>query len=376
MACAHPFLMRPVSKVWKGAVRYQSQYVPCGWCLNCRKDRQNYFIDRAEYEYKTRLTGAFVTFTYDQLHLLDECLVKDGFGHPIVEKDGRYRATLRFDHLEHFIDSIRKYVLRHTEIQGVLCQPDFSYMYVGEYGDVFGRPHYHVLFFGLDFAFCEKIIFSRWTRGFIDVLPILEGGIKYVTKYMDKQSHGALAKEQFDFKGLARPKLRCSRGFGKGLLLDNLKDIVEHDYTYACGKGLRRPISQYWKMLLTGKELKRDVSKTRRYAVMQLNRINEYRREVNLPSIDFDKAREDSIFRAQKEASEFSIKRARLREYNLTLMARADGLSCVNPDEIMFSKFGHPKYCHDELQASSDDIKHWLATDYLERLVYGDDVPF
>ena len=39
-------------------------FVPCRYCLNCRVDRQNEFVDRAEYEYISYGCGAFVTFTY------------------------------------------------------------------------------------------------------------------------------------------------------------------------------------------------------------------------------------------------------------------------------------------------------------------------
>lgn len=377
MACAHPFIHGNRSRLYGGYVNVSPEtLIPCGWCINCRKDKQNYIIDRAEYEYKTRLTGSFVTFTYDQLHLFDECLVKDGFDHPIIDPDGTYRATLNYDHVTHFVDSIRHYVKAHPELQGVLCQPDFSYMYVGEYGDCFKRPHYHILFFGLDFAYCEKLFYKFWHKGMIDVLPILDGGIAYVTKYMDKQVFGMLAKVQYDQKLLERPRLRMSVGFGKGLLLDNLNDIVENDFTYACGRGLRRPISSYWKSLITGNDPRRDVTKTRRFVAKSLDRINQYRREVNLPPFKYDKTSNSSLLRAQTFASLFSIQKAKIREYNLTLMARNNGYPCVNPDEIMFSKYGRPTYIHDKIKDLSDDVKHWLAADFVERLIYDDDVPF
>ena len=62
MACCNPFQ----KLVTYGHMDYV-YYIPCGYCLNCRKDKQQYYIDRAEYEYKKRLTAAFVTFTYDDM---------------------------------------------------------------------------------------------------------------------------------------------------------------------------------------------------------------------------------------------------------------------------------------------------------------------
>ena len=219
MSCVNPF----TKYVNHGYGYYNYYSYPCGYCLNCRKDKQQYIIDRAEYEYKTRLTASFVTLTYDDIWNIDHCAVLNpngGFEYDTAN-DGTLhpRFTLVYEDLIHFIDSIRHYIKEHTELHSILCQPDFSYVYVGEYGDLFNRNHFHILFFGLDFAFCKKIIFERWKYGFIDCLPLLDGGIAYVTKYMDKQTFGALASEQYDNKGLARPKLRMSVGFGKGLLL-------------------------------------------------------------------------------------------------------------------------------------------------------------
>ena len=72
MACCNPDFVRYDSLYYKNYYVYQ---IPCGYCLNCRKDKQQYYIDRAEYEYKTRLSGAFVTFTYDDIHLIERCSV-------------------------------------------------------------------------------------------------------------------------------------------------------------------------------------------------------------------------------------------------------------------------------------------------------------
>ena len=65
MACCNP---------WFKKFKYSNGYdrlfqIPCGYCLNCRKDKQQYLIDRAEYEYKKRLCASFVTFT-NQIHRL------------------------------------------------------------------------------------------------------------------------------------------------------------------------------------------------------------------------------------------------------------------------------------------------------------------
>lgn len=273
MACANPIPLRAFD-IEGGAY---INYVPCGYCLNCRADKQQYIIDRAEYEYKKRLTASFVTFTYDDNWNIARCAVLNpcgGFEYDVSKTgDLTPRFTLRYDDLQNFIMNIRHYIKNHPEIQNVMCQPDFSYVYVGEYGDVFNRNHFHVLFFGLDFAYCKKIIFEQWKYGFIDVLPLLDGGIRYVTKYMDKQLTGDLAFIAYDCKGLARPKLRMSQGFGKGILTDNIKDIKDHFMTYKARHGVRRPISPYWKKLLTGCTLKEILLKLFQQLIFVINNV-------------------------------------------------------------------------------------------------------
>lgn len=372
MACAHPFQYRPQ----KTLLNHPVYNIPCGWCACCRKDKQNYIIDRANYEYKKRLTASFVTFTYSQLHLLDRCVVKNCDGSIKVDDKGNPLATLRYDDVQNFIMNLRKFIQSRPDIHGVMCQPDFSYMYVGEYGDSFNRPHYHVIFFGLDFAFCKKLFMDKWKYGLIDVLPVLDGGISYVTKYMDKQVFGALAYELYDFKGLSRPRLRMSLGFGKGLLLDNIDDIKSHDYSYRISKNMRRPISAYWKSLLTGNVFQRDKSLTYSSVARQIDNMNNYFREINLPQINYDRYSSHSLFSAQSYISDYKIKKARLREYNLALMSRSDGVPYVSPDEVIFSKFGHASYSHDKINKLSEESKRILSNDFILDLLYGDEVPF
>lgn len=265
MACCKPLYITPKTR-WNGDYFYLKEYqVPCGYCLNCRRDYQNYVVDRANYEYCKRLTASFVTVTYDDIHLIDSCAVRDFDGSLIFDIDSKgekiVRTTLNYSDFTKFIDNIRHYVVNHKEIQNILCQPDFSYLYCGEYGDSFGRCHAHFLFFGLDFAYCKKIFMDKWKFGFIDVLPLLDGGIRYVCKYMDKFEKGLMAELKYDFKGLARPKLHFSKGFGQGLLWNNAQKIIDNNYCYESTHKTLRPISAYWKFLLTGGTVSRDVTK-------------------------------------------------------------------------------------------------------------------
>ena len=66
------------------------------------------------------------------------------------------------------------------------------YFYCGEYGPDTGRPHYHILVFGIPNSYSRKKIFelfqSPWEHGFvgneIDRVRSKQGSTQYVTKYM------------------------------------------------------------------------------------------------------------------------------------------------------------------------------------------------
>lgn len=366
MACANPFSLKQLYSHRGILWNYKDYYIPCNYCLNCRKDKQNYYIDRANYEYKTRLTASFVTFTYDDIWLLARCSVLDSFGHPIFDTDSNgvvsLRQSLNYSDLTRFIDNIRHYIVNHSEIQGVLCQPDFSYIYCGEYGDEFGRPHFHVLFFGLDFAFCKKIIFNQWKYGFIDVLPLLDGGIRYVVKYMDKQLFGNLAALEFDNLGRARPRIRMSVGFGKGILNDNIVSILKNDFTYPVGNGLRRPVSSYWKRLITLGYRKNDSTKSYSYHKKVKDNISNIMSSVyNLKDCSSDSS-----------IREFKISQARIREEKLKIMIRNSGFPVSDYESIVYNKFGFKGY-RDSIRQLPVNISRLVAESYRDSLpVYSD----
>lgn len=322
MACSRPLHILPKTR-YNGDYFYLKEYdVPCGYCLNCRRDYQNYIIDRANFEYCKRLSASFVTVTYDDIHLISNCAVSDYDGSLIFDYNNKgektVRTSLNYKDFTKFIDNVRHYVVNHPEIQNILCQPDFSYLYCGEYGDCFGRCHAHFLFFGLDFAYCKKIFMEKWKNGFIDVLPVLDGGIRYVCKYMDKFEKGILAELKYDFKGIARPKLRMSKGFGQGLLWNNAEKIIKNNYCYEGKYKQLRPISAYWKLLLTGGVPSRDVtkkdcwSKKPEYLKKKSDRVIQSLRDYNFTDKEYPV--DSDMFQ-----NAFKLRLARIREKNIEI---------------------------------------------------------
>lgn len=238
MSCSRPWLLE--TKKYSFYTHSYMHYVPCGYCLNCRVDKQNQLQHRCEYELINYKSGAFVTLTYDDFHIVDKLR---------NDKEGKIVATLQKKDLQRFLYRLRQNIKRKMP-DNLLSNHHFKYLAVGEYGgdgQIFDRPHLHILFFGLDFAVCKKIFMRSWQgQGNIKVLPILDGGIAYCLKYLDKQQFGKQAAEKYDDNNLERPFQTHSLGLGSKLYKDQENYIKSHNNCYRW-KGKDIPIPSYYK---------------------------------------------------------------------------------------------------------------------------------
>lgn len=248
MACAHPLQIK--NKYFNKNTKYLDSVftqrywtVPCGYCLNCRVDKRNFLEDCCNYEYNKFGCGSFVTFTYDDNHI------------PYVQSpiDFINRQTLSKDDVKKFLDKIRS-CIRYYKIDSKVCNPNFKYLCVGEYGDTFQRPHYHFVFFGLDWLACQKIFYQVWKKGIIDSLPIKDGCFRYVLKYLDKQIKGKDKIEKYVKHNVIAPFSHHSINFGTGLFTSQIDYIEKNNYCYKYGQK-DKPISNYLKKKLLGRSV-------------------------------------------------------------------------------------------------------------------------
>lgn len=302
MACANPLTLKNphFDKTGKLGGNFAKKYysVPCGWCLNCRVDKRNYLQDCCEYEFNNYGCGAFVTFTYDDNHL-----------YPLLKKNqnNEINATLCRSDYVHFLYRLRS-KLNYYNSNNKLINKNFKYLVVGEYGGKFQRPHFHILFFGLDYMACEKLFLDCWQNGLIDSLPIKNGCFKYVLKYLDKQAHGNQEKQLYQDNGLEPPFMTHSTGFGKGLYLQQKDYIKSHNFCYRSQHNIDRPIPNYWRNKLFGRVLP-DLTNICRN--MEMHNITK----------DFKQSRPYSI----QKINEFRHSQAKLREQNLINNALSNG---------------------------------------------------
>lgn len=138
MLCIRPF-------------RRPRQEFGCGQCLPCRINRKRTWAARIVLEAHAHQFASFVTLTYSDEHLPPS-------------------NSLSRDHWRQFTKAI-----------------GYRYFGCGEYGEKFGRPHYHFILFGLRPSEAEAFCSARWPYGFVSVRPFVEEHAAYVAAYTVKK---------------------------------------------------------------------------------------------------------------------------------------------------------------------------------------------
>ena len=145
-------------------VKKQGQVVPCSQCMACRINKGRKWTARILMEQmSTPWRCYFQTFTYN-----DEAL-------PLAQNTD-YVPTLR-----------KKPFLQWLNNQTKAIGP-FRYYAVGEYGDNYGRPHYHVALFPSGDSQVHELR-MRWRKsyGFTDEIELTDGLARYLAQYATKK---------------------------------------------------------------------------------------------------------------------------------------------------------------------------------------------
>lgn len=196
--------------------------VPCGKCELCRSDRRNdWSIRLAIHLMSCDYMPMFITLTYDDCNLPYMC--EDWFTKAVLpfscndfdetqEMQKHWSAIVPTLYREDVSKFLKAYKRKYH-----LTNDLFQYFGCGEYGDRFGRPHYHLLFFGDyelfklyhdDSSIAEERLSRVWNKGRVHVGIAGYDGIHYVTKY-------CLKEQLDDLHPLARPPFTiASNGLG------------------------------------------------------------------------------------------------------------------------------------------------------------------
>lgn len=216
----------PVALTREIAGKKYTQFVPCGKCEECIKDKQNEYVIRTVEEAHKMGNPWFITLTYSEdtvPFLYDE----DESGLYIDKESGECFDGYDTDTGEEYYENYR--ILRSKDVQDwkkrvkrsieyhTKKKLEFSYLICGEYGPRTHRPHYHGLLLGLTDEQVMKFK-KDWEDNFgyacFEKVPMTEVDRvgAYVAKYICKQTEleDPLVTEEV----VPKPRKITSRGYG------------------------------------------------------------------------------------------------------------------------------------------------------------------
>ena len=190
----------PITRTIAG--RKYVRYVPCGYCIECIKDRQNEYVIRSIEEAAKLGHVWFFTLTYSDDHVpftynLDGEVIDENplTGEVYFSPDAKLLSICNKD-ITHWKKRVRERLNKRRKKEG-RERLKFSFLICGEYGPKTHRPHDHGLFIGLSRA--DMLEFKKdWETHFdftlfkrVNILSSskhndVESTARYVAKYICK----------------------------------------------------------------------------------------------------------------------------------------------------------------------------------------------
>lgn len=147
--------------------------VACGQCIGCRLERSRQWAIRCHHEASMHENNCFITLTYNEENLPED-------------------RSLQLRHYQLFMKRLRR-----------AYGPGIRFFHCGEYGEKFGRPHYHAILFNHDFAdkklwkmvndlplFQSGELARLWPFGYSSVGAATFASAAYVARYIMKKQTG------------------------------------------------------------------------------------------------------------------------------------------------------------------------------------------
>jgi hypothetical protein len=242
MPCYHPisaFQCADKSIVFYESKRHdviRSLNLPCGQCVGCRLERSRQWAIRCMHEAQMHTENCFITLTYNDDHLPSD-------------------KSLVYRDFQLFIKRLRK---RYPGRK-------IRYYMAGEYGENFGRPHWHACLFGIDFN--DKKLWKRttagsnlytsrdleilWPFGYSSIGDVTFESAAYVARYIMKKVTGKNADEHYteidpDTGEITKrkpefTKMSLKPGIGYEWYKQYTSDVYPHDYVVIRGKKVKPP---------------------------------------------------------------------------------------------------------------------------------------
>lgn len=200
--------------------------VPCGKCRGCRLDHARDFMVRLYNEARMTENSCVVNLSYDDEHIPEN-------------------GTLLKSDYQKFLKLLRKRVYP-DKIRYFLC---------GEYGDRFGRCHWHIIVYGINMY--DSRVFNGhvpdgkghfvvncncWDKGRVVVDKFSIESASYIARYTMKKVNGH-TKDWYDEKGILPEFIAMSTkpGIGFSWMEKYKDDILTHDFIVVNGQKYRVP---------------------------------------------------------------------------------------------------------------------------------------
>lgn len=237
MACYHPV---PAYQAGPGAklvlhprIGFESLYVACGSCIGCRSARATQWAHRCVHEASLFSHNCFVTLTYDDEHMPPW-------------------GWVRSDHMALFLKRLRKRA--SVRDSGVFVSDPckgIRFFGSGEYGELSGRPHYHIMLFNCGFTdalpvrkklFASATLSELWPDGDATIGTCTGASANYIAKYSLKDSGRRACDE--DGVWMPPPFLRMSLKPGIGAYwLKKYASDLRHGYLVNSGRKSGVPLA-------------------------------------------------------------------------------------------------------------------------------------
>jgi len=217
--------------------------VPCGQCVGCRLERSRQWAIRCVHEAQLYEKNCFITLTYNNEHL---------------PKDG----SLQLEHYQKFMKRLRR-----------KYGSQIRFFHCGEYGETYGRPHYHACLFNFDFPdkkfwkqtpqgdrlYTSDSLQALWSdpdtqkpMGFCSIGDVTFQSAAYVARYIMKKINGKDADKHYrivdhstgEITGYRKPEyVTMSRrpGLGSGWYEKYKSEVFPSDEVVMNGKKIQPP---------------------------------------------------------------------------------------------------------------------------------------
>lgn len=208
--CVQPMTVK-VCRSWSKETKSKVEYyvtVPCGHCPQCRSLRRLQWTFRLEQESLVHRFSYFITLTYSDKFLPnDKQLYKPDF--------------------QEFVKRLRSYMCRKFAKGHWKDFQSPKYFGCGEYGDTFGRCHFHCILYS-NYKLSDDDIRAIWTYGYITLAPFTAARAAYVVKYSQKQLF-------CDYPpGTVPPCSLCSQGLGLSWLTPAVRRLYKMTKQTCC----------------------------------------------------------------------------------------------------------------------------------------------